>query len=111
MAHILAIHSFRGGTGKSNLFNHFLDPQTQHHYLGEDMSKYIFVRVNFHYMPDFSVRSVYSLILEQFELLEVFEAWQAIGKVDDAFRVDVLQAESGIDLHGLCSAVRIYAGQ
>jgi hypothetical protein len=58
------------GTGKSNLFNHLLDPQTQAYYLGDESSKYIFMRVNFHYLPDFSNRSVYSLMLEQFELLE-----------------------------------------
>ncbi|MGB0389261.1 MAG: winged helix-turn-helix domain-containing protein [Ardenticatenaceae bacterium] len=58
------------GTGKSNLFNHLLDPLAQSHYLGDHTSKYIFVRVNFHYMPDFTIRSVYSLILEQLELLD-----------------------------------------
>lgn len=58
------------GTGKSNLFNHLLDPQTQAYYLGDESSNYIFMRVNFHYLPDYSNRSVYSLILEQFELLE-----------------------------------------
>lgn len=58
------------GTGKSNLFNHLLDPQTQAYYLGDESSKYIFMRVNFHYLPDYSNRSVYSLMLEQFELLE-----------------------------------------
>ena len=60
------------GMGKSNLFNYLFDPHTQQQHLGEGegASKYIFIRVNFHYMPDFTVRSVYSLILEQFELLE-----------------------------------------
>jgi len=60
------------GMGKSNLFNHLFDPHTQQQYLGEaeGAAQYIFVRVNFHYMPDFTTRSVYSLILEQFELLE-----------------------------------------
>ena len=60
------------GMGKSNLFNHLFDPQTQQRYLGDGDGQYIFVRVNFHYMPDFTIRSVYSLILEQFELLVLF---------------------------------------
>ncbi len=58
------------GMGKSNLFNHLFDPHTQQQYLGDGEGQYIFVRINFHYMPDFTIRSVYSLILEQFELLE-----------------------------------------
>ena len=60
------------GIGKSNLFNHLFDLRTQQQYLGdgEGASRYIFIRVNFHYMPDFTIRSVYSLILEQLELLE-----------------------------------------
>jgi DNA-binding winged helix-turn-helix (wHTH) protein len=58
------------GVGKSNLFNHLLDKKTQSHYLGEDASQYIFLRVNFHYIPDFSDRSIYSLLLDQFELLD-----------------------------------------
>lgn len=59
------------GTGKSNLFNHLLNPATQRHYLGEaTAANFLFVRVNLHYAVDFSMRSIYSLILEQFELLE-----------------------------------------
>ena len=57
------------GVGKSNLFNHIRDPYTQAHYLGELEVNTIIVRANFHYIPDFSDRSIYSLILEQLELL------------------------------------------
>jgi DNA-binding winged helix-turn-helix (wHTH) protein/energy-coupling factor transporter ATP-binding protein EcfA2 len=57
------------GVGKSNLFNHLLDPEVQKYHLKQKLSNYLFVRVNFHYLPDFSTRSIYSLILEQFELL------------------------------------------
>ncbi len=60
--------------GKSNLFQHLLDRQTQKHYLGEDASRFLFLRVNFHNLPDFSNRSVYSLILEQMEELGEGEA-------------------------------------
>ncbi|HFC11283.1 MAG TPA: hypothetical protein ENJ56_00465 [Anaerolineae bacterium] len=58
------------GVGKSNLFHHLLDPATQQHYLGDKANNYIFVRVNFHYAPDFTSRTTYSLIIEQFELLD-----------------------------------------
>lgn len=54
------------GTGKSNLFNHLCNPQTQDVYFDERPYPLI-VRVNFHYAPDFSDRSLYSLILEQLE--------------------------------------------
>ncbi|MCP4360173.1 MAG: hypothetical protein GY796_19370 [Chloroflexi bacterium] len=55
------------GTGKSNLFNHLQDTATQTAW-GLD-SHIILVRVNFHYIPDLSDRTVYSLILEQLEIL------------------------------------------
>jgi hypothetical protein len=58
------------GVGKSNLFNHIRDPYTQAHFLGELDVNTIIVRANFHYLPDYTDRSVYSLILEQLELLE-----------------------------------------
>ncbi|MCB9431060.1 MAG: winged helix-turn-helix domain-containing protein [Ardenticatenaceae bacterium] len=58
------------GVGKSNLFNHLLDIETQQAYLGTSVKDYLFVRVNFHYIPDFTNRSLYSVILEQFELLD-----------------------------------------
>lgn len=58
------------GVGKSNLFNHIRDPYTQAHYLGELDVNTIIVRANFHYIPDFTDRSIYSLILEQLELLD-----------------------------------------
>lgn len=54
------------GTGKSNLFNHLSNPQTQDVYFGQRPFPLI-IRVNFHYAPDFSDRSLYSLILEQLE--------------------------------------------
>jgi len=58
------------GAGKSNLFNHLCDAQTQAAYLGDDANRMIIVRVNFHYAPDFTDRTIYSLILEQLELLD-----------------------------------------
>ncbi len=58
------------GVGKSNLFNHIRDPQTQQMYLGELDTDTIIVRANFHYAPDFTDRSIYSLILEQLEMLD-----------------------------------------
>ncbi len=58
------------GVGKSNLFNHIRDPYTQAHFLGELDVNTIIVRANFHYLPDYTNRSIYSLILEQLELLE-----------------------------------------
>ena len=58
------------GVGKSNLFNHLRSPQTQAAYLDNSEAITVVVRANFHYIPDFSDRSIYSLILEQLELLE-----------------------------------------
>lgn len=58
------------GVGKSNLFNHIRDPQTQAKFLGKLSGSTLIVRANFHYIPNFSDRSIYSLILEQLELLE-----------------------------------------
>ncbi|MCP4417200.1 MAG: winged helix-turn-helix transcriptional regulator [Chloroflexi bacterium] len=58
------------GVGKSNLFNHIRNPYTQAHFLGELDINTIIIRANFHYIPDFSDRSIYSLILEQLELLD-----------------------------------------
>jgi energy-coupling factor transporter ATP-binding protein EcfA2 len=57
------------GTGKSNLFNHLCHPETQMAYF-EQRPFPLIVRVNFHYAPDFTDRTLYSLILEQFEALE-----------------------------------------
>lgn len=56
------------GTGKSNLFNHLVNPQTQDIYFTQRPFPLI-VRVNFHYAPDFSDRSLLSLILEQLEAI------------------------------------------
>jgi DNA-binding winged helix-turn-helix (wHTH) protein len=58
------------GVGKSNFFNHLLDPAVQEQYLGAEASSFFFVRVNFHYLLDFNIRSVLSLLLEQLILLE-----------------------------------------
>lgn len=58
------------GVGKSNLFNHLRDPHTQAQHLGKVADSTIIVRANFHYIPDFSDRSIYSLILEQLEMLD-----------------------------------------
>ena len=58
------------GVGKSNLFNHIRDPYTQAHYLGELDGRTIILRANFHYVPDFTDRSIYSLLLEQLEMLD-----------------------------------------
>lgn len=57
------------GMGKSNLFNHLCDPRTVRAFFGDDAQTPLIVRVNFHYAPDFSDRSLYSLILEQIETL------------------------------------------
>lgn len=57
------------GVGKSNFFNHLLHPDLPSVYLKEGAKDYLFVRVNSHSMPDFTGRSLYSLILEQLELL------------------------------------------
>ncbi len=59
------------GVGKSNLFNHLRDPQTQAMYLGATENRTIVIRANFHYVPDFADRSVYSLLLEQLEMLDL----------------------------------------
>ena len=58
------------GIGKSNLFNQLGDVETQQLYLGDEAATTLVVRTNFHYLPDFTDRSVYSLMLEQLELLE-----------------------------------------
>lgn len=59
------------GVGKSNLFNHLRAPQTQKMYLGTNEDRTIVIRANFHYVPDFADRSVYSLLLEQLEMLDI----------------------------------------
>lgn len=63
------------GVGKSNLFNHVLNRETQQRFLGDDAWRYVFIRVNFHYMPDYDDRSAYSLIVEQMELLDERAEW------------------------------------
>lgn len=78
--------------GKSNLFQHLMDPATRKDYLEEEACKYLFLRINFHNLPDFSCRSVYSLILDQMEMLDKNandvclpeEALAAIGKYHEA---------------------------
>lgn len=58
------------GVGKSNFFNHLLDPNIQKHFLGKEENQYLLICINFHYLPDFSIRSVFSLFLDQLMLLE-----------------------------------------
>lgn len=74
--------------GKSNLFQYLLDPAAQAHYLSSNDHKYIFLRVNFHNLPDFQCRSVYSLILEQIEAQDPATlpegVVETIGKYHDA---------------------------
>ena len=55
------------GTGKSNLFNHICRLETQKKYISDIAERPIILRVNFHYAPDFTDRSLYSLIMEQLE--------------------------------------------
>ncbi|MCP5096223.1 MAG: hypothetical protein GY943_11775 [Chloroflexi bacterium] len=62
------------GTGKSNLFDHICNPKTQANYLTPNAVPPIILKVNFHYAPDFSDRSLYSVILEQLEDLSVGQA-------------------------------------
>lgn len=69
------------GIGKSNLFNHLLDETTRRQYLENSFAEYILVRVNFHYLPDFKERSVYSLILDQLEHLD--EQVKSLGLAED----------------------------
>ena len=56
--------------GKSNLLQYLLDPGIQARYLGESTGSYLFLRLSFFNLPDFTNRSVYSLILEQLEMLD-----------------------------------------
>ncbi|KAA3658393.1 MAG: NACHT domain-containing protein [Chloroflexi bacterium] len=55
------------GTGKSNLFNHICNLETQKNYISDMDEMPIVLRVNFHYAPDFTDRSLYSLMMEQLE--------------------------------------------
>ncbi|GAB4579142.1 MAG: hypothetical protein Fur0022_18800 [Anaerolineales bacterium] len=55
------------GVGKSNFCTQLLNVEIQKKHFGSDVASYLFVRVNFHQLPDFSIRSIYSLILEQLE--------------------------------------------
>ena len=57
------------GVGKSNLFSHLLDKHVQLRVLKEEAKQILFVHANFHYAPDWSSRTIYSLILEKLELL------------------------------------------
>ena len=57
------------GMGKSNLFNHLLHPETQQRIFGDAWQNYLVVRINFHYIVDSKLRSIFSLILDQLELL------------------------------------------
>ena len=70
------------GSGKSNLFNHLMRPATQRELFGKDAANYILLRVNFHYADehDTTFRSVFSLILDQVELLEENSEANNIGR-------------------------------
>ncbi len=57
------------GVGKSNLFNHLLDHKTQRQMFGAEASNYLVIRINCHFIADLTLRSVYSLLLDQLELL------------------------------------------
>ena len=56
------------GTGKSNLFNHLLDIDTLRAMFSKKQQNMLVIRVNFHYAVDLSLRSIFSLILDQLEL-------------------------------------------
>ena len=71
------------GVGKSNLFLHLLDPATQAAELGEQAADTVIARVNLHFAPDFSDRTLYSLILGALEGL-ADEAHPALAGIDRA---------------------------
>lgn len=71
------------GVGKSNLFLHLLDPATQAAELGEQAADTVIARVNLHFAPDFSDRTLYSLILGALEGL-ADEGHPALAGVDRA---------------------------
>jgi energy-coupling factor transporter ATP-binding protein EcfA2 len=56
--------------GKSTLFQSFQDLIPPEMFTSESGLQYLFVRVNFHNLSEFSVRGVYSLILEQLEMID-----------------------------------------
>lgn len=68
------------GVGKSNFFRHLLDPRVQQMYLQEQAADTLFVRVNFHDAPDLELRTIYSLILEQMEMLGEVAEGESLGK-------------------------------
>jgi DNA-binding winged helix-turn-helix (wHTH) protein len=57
------------GIGKSNLLRHLCNWQNQSKHLKSAADSTIIVLVNFHYAPDYSNRTIYSLILSQLEFL------------------------------------------
>ena len=71
------------GVGKSNLFLHLLDPATQAAELGEQAADTVIARINLHFAPDFSDRTLYSLILGALEGL-ADEGHPALAGVDRA---------------------------
>jgi DNA-binding winged helix-turn-helix (wHTH) protein len=71
------------GVGKSNLFLHLLDPATQAAELGQQAADTVIARVNLHFAPDFSDRTLYSLILGALEGL-ADEGHPALAGVDRA---------------------------
>jgi hypothetical protein len=71
------------GTGKSNLFNHLLNPAIQSHFLGAEAFHFLFVRIDCHNLLDFSVRAILSLFLEELRRLE--ERREDLGLDDTLF--------------------------
>lgn len=57
------------GVGKSNLFNQLLNREIQQHMFGNEARNYLIIRINCHYVADLTLRSIYSMILDQLELL------------------------------------------
>jgi hypothetical protein len=68
------------GAGKSNLFNQLLNPEIQKSYLGDSYQNYIIVRVDCHYLTDYSDRDIYSLILDQLETIDSLEIDYLVDK-------------------------------
>lgn len=71
------------GVGKSNLFLHLLDPSIQAAELGEQAADTVIARINLHFAPDFSDRTLYSLILGALEGL-ADEGHPALAGIDRA---------------------------
>lgn len=59
------------GSGKSNLFNHLLKIETRQRLFADKADNILFVRINFHFLDeqDVTLRNIFSLILEQIEII------------------------------------------